>query len=241
MSGHSKWATTKRAKAVTDAKRSAIFTKMSNLITIAAREKGGDPTTNFSLRLAVDKAKAANMPKENIERAIKRGTGELVGNAIEELYYEGIGPANTQFIVKCLTDNKNRSASTVRHTFSKYGGSLGSVSWNFEKKAVFRITNDELQITKIDNDEFELEIIDAGAQDIKREAEGITILSDVEDFQKVKDYLEDKKIGAESAEIEFVAKEEIKLTEAERETVEKFIEELEDNEDVSDYYLNCEL
>ena len=122
MSGHSKWATTKRAKAVTDAKRAAIFTKLANTITIAAREKGGDPTTNFSLRLAIEKAREANMPKENIERATKRGTGELSGNAIEELIYEGIGPAKTQFIVKCLTDNRNRSASTVRHAFSEYGG-----------------------------------------------------------------------------------------------------------------------
>ena len=144
MSGHSKWATTKRQKAVTDAKRGAIFTKIGNIITISAREKGGDPAVNFSLRIAIEKAKQANMPKENIERAIKRGTGEGGGATIEEIYYEGIGPANTQFIVKCLTDNRNRSASTVRHLFSKYGGSMGSVAWNFEKKGVIGIENSEV-------------------------------------------------------------------------------------------------
>ena len=147
MSGHSKWATIKRSKAANDAKRGAIFTKLGNLITIAAREKGGDLDTNFALRMAVDKAKTANMPKDNIEKAIKRGTGELEGGQIEELYYEGFGPANTQFIVKSLTDNKNRSAANIRHTFTKYGGSLGAVMWNFEQKGVVRIASDEFNKT----------------------------------------------------------------------------------------------
>src|SRR3989344_3863897 len=211
MSGHSKWATTKRAKAITDSKRAAIFTKLANAITIAARGKGGDPATNFSLRIAIEKAKEANMPKDNIERATKRGTGELGGNAIEELIYEGIGPAKTQFVVKCLTDNRNRSASTIRHAFSEYGGSLGSVSWNFEQKGVIRILKNELEKTPL-SEEFELELIDNGAQDIEREEEGWTIYTKLEDLQKTKQLLDSKNMSVESAKIEHVAKEKQALT-----------------------------
>jgi YebC/PmpR family DNA-binding regulatory protein len=238
MSGHSKWATTKRAKAIVDAKKGAIFTKVSNLITIAAREKGGDPATNFSLRIAVEKARAANMPKDNIERAIKRGTGELAGAAIEELIYEGLGPAKSQFIVKSLTDNKNRSASIIRHLFTKYGGSFGAVGWNFQIKGVIGIGKRELGIRNLENDEFELELIDNGAQDILFEEDGMTILTKPEDLQRIKNFLENKNIITESADIEYVAKEKMTINEEDKEKVEKFIEELEDNEDVSDYYTN---
>lgn len=238
MSGHSKWATTKRAKAITDAKRGAAFTKISNLITIVAKEKGGDPEINFSLRMAIDKARAVNMPKENIERAIKRGTGELAGDSIEELIYEGFGPAKSQFIVKSLTSNKNRSAANIRHLFTKYGGSLGSVSWNFEQKGVIMIGKEKLGNNF--GEEFELEIIDAGAQDISKEEEGITIYTKIEDLKKVKDFLDKKNIEAESANIEYVAKEKQKINEEEMGALEKFISELEENEDVNDYYHNVE-
>lgn len=240
MSGHSKWATIKRQKAVTDAKRAAAFTRVANNITIAAREKGGDPTTNFSLRLAIEKARDVNMPKDNIERAIKRGTGELAGNAIEELIYEGIGPAKTQFIVKCLTDNRNRSASTIRHLFSEYGGSLGTVSWNFEQKGVIRVFKNELEKTPL-TEEFELELIDNGAQDIEKAEEGWTIYTKMEDVQKTKQFLDSKNINVESAKIEYVAKEDQNLTDEEREKVENFIEELDENEDVNDYYTNANI
>jgi YebC/PmpR family DNA-binding regulatory protein len=239
MSGHSKWATTKRAKAIVDAKKGAIFTKISNLITIATREKGGDPSTNFSLRIAVEKARAANMPKDNIERAIKRGTGEGGGAAIEELVYEGIGPAKSQFVIRCLTDNKNRTASTVRHIFTKAGGSFGAVMWNFELKGVLLISNFQFPISNID--EFELELIDAGADDVIREEEGITIYTKPEDLQKVKSFLDSKGIITESAEIEYVAKDKATIGEEEKIQIEKFIDELEDNEDVSDYYTNVEI
>jgi YebC/PmpR family DNA-binding regulatory protein len=238
MSGHSKWATTKRAKAVVDAKKGAVFTKIAKLITIAAR-RGGDPTTNFSLRMAMDKARAVNMPKDNIERAIKRGTGETGGAQIEELIYEGIGPAKAQFIVKCLTDNKNRTAAEIRHLFSEAGGSLGSVLWNFELKGVIRISNDKLPASNLD--EFELELIDAGAQDILKETEGMTVYAKPEDLQKLKQFLENKNITTESAEIEYIAKEEAQLTGEDKERVEKFIEELENNEDVGDYYTNASI
>ena len=238
MSGHSKWATTKRAKAVVDAKRGAVFTKLSNLITIAVKEKGSDPTANFVLRMAIDKAKVANMPKDNIERAIKKGTGELAGDQIEELTYEGFGPAKSQFIIRALTDNKNRSAANIRHLFTKYGGSFGAVMWSFDQKGIIRVSSEELKNNKVENDDFELELIDVGAQDIKQEEEGATIFTNIEDLQKVGKFLEERGIKTESAEIEFVAKDEQEVSEEEKEKIEKFIEELEDCEDVADYYHN---
>lgn len=234
MSGHSKWSTIKRKKGAADAKRGAIFTKLGNIISIAAREKGGDIDTNFMLRMAVDKAKQANMPKDNIEKAIKRGTGELEGGQIMELLYEGVGPANTQYVVKAVTDNKNRSASNIRHIFSKHGGSLGSVMWNFEQKGVIRILADKITL----DDDLELELIEEGAEDIKKEEEGITILSRMEDLQKLKKYFDDKAIETESADIEYMAKDTISLSEAEQEKIDKIEEALDDCEDIGDYYSN---
>ncbi|MFH1427923.1 MAG: YebC/PmpR family DNA-binding transcriptional regulator [Patescibacteria group bacterium] len=254
MSGHSKWSTIKRAKAVTDAKRGAVFTKLGNLITVAAREKGGDVSANFNLRLAIEKAKAANMPKENIERAIKRGTGELGGEQVLELIYEGIGPAKSQFIIKSLTDNKNRSAANIRHIFTKYGGVLGSVMWNFSQQGVVRISDlpasPELQPAsgrqdrrgeRFLIDDLTLELIDAGAEDIIKEEEGLTIVSKVEDLQKLKIFLEGKNINTETADIEYLAKDKIEVKGEDKEKIEKFIAELEDNEDVADYYNNVNI
>lgn len=238
MSGHSKWATTKRRKGAQDAKRGAIFTKIANIITIAAREKGGDLDTNFTLRMAIDKAKMANMPKENIERAIKRGTGELGGAEIVECIYEGVGPANSQFVVKVLSDNRNRTAAEIRHAFTKYGGSLSGVMWNFEQKGVIRISNEELEDKKINIEEMELELIDLGILDIRVEAEGATIFTSFSDLQKVKKYLDDKKIETESAEVEYIAKDEIEASEADVEKIQKFIDTLEESDDVADYYTN---
>ena len=237
MSGHSKWATIKRSKGAADAKRSAVFSKLAKLITVAAK-KGADPSANFGLRMAIDRAKSVNMPKDNIERAVKRGLGDADGAQIEELLYEGIGPAETQFIVKCLTDNKNRTASQIRHLFTKNGGALGSVMWNFAQKGIVLITNDELQIANCDFDELELELIDAGADDISRGDEGVTIYTKMEDLQKVEKFLQDKNIKVESAEIGYIAKQTKKLDEAGQEKVDKFVEELEENEDVSEYYNN---
>lgn len=240
MSGHSKWATTHRQKELVDAKRGAIFTKLANNISIAAR-KGGDPNTNAALRSAVDKAREANMPKDNVERAIKKGTGELGGAQVEELYYEGLGPVGLQVIVKSVTDNKNRSASTIRHIFTKAGGAFGAVMWNFSQQGVFMITQEELDAKKINFDELELELIDGGAEDIKKEVEGLTIYTALSNFQKMEDFLASKNIKTESGEIEYVAKEKIVLSDSDKEKAEKFIGELEDNEDVSDYYLNADL
>jgi len=240
MSGHSKWATTHRQKELVDAKRGAVFTKLANNISIAAR-KGGDPNTNAALRSAIDKAREANMPKDNVDRAIKKGTGELDGTQVEELYYEGLGAYGLQVIVKSITDNKNRSASTIRHLFTKNGGAFGSVMWNFSQKGVFMITQEELNFKKINFDDLELELIDNGAEDIQKEEEGLTIYTALTDFQKMEDFLASRNIKTESGEIEYVAKEKVSLSAEEKEKTEKFISELEDNEDVSDYYLNTDL
>lgn len=235
MSGHSKWATTHRQKAVVDAKRGALFTKLANVITITAKA-GGDPEMNPSLRAAIDRARSFSMPKDNIERAIKKGTGELGGAQMEEIYYEGIGPYNTQVIVKCVTDNRNRSASVVRHVFSKNSGSLGSVMWNFEQMGVILI--DQTEIKGKDVDGLELELIDYGASDIEKAEEGWTVYVSMSDFQTMQAYLKNKQIKCESAELEYVAKEKISLSTDEQEKFDKFIEELDDNEDVTAVYDN---
>ena len=237
MSGHSKWATTHRQKAIVDAKRGAIFTKFANLISIAAKQ-GGDPDANPSLRTAIDRARSVSMPKDNIERAIKKGTGELGGDQIEELYYEGIGPAGVQIIVKCLTDSRNRSAANIRHVFSKNNSSLGSVMWNFEQVGVIMLSQAVLDAEKINFDEFELALIDNGANDIVKAEEGLTIYTGLSDFQKMQDYLKSRNLDTESAEIEYVAKEKVSLSDDNQVTIDKFLEELEDNEDVSACYTN---
>ena len=239
MSGHSKWSTIKRAKGAADAKRAAIFTKLARAITVAAKEKGGDPTTNFSLRLAMEKAKAANMPKDNIDRAIKRGTGELQGEAIEELIYEGFGPGNAALIIKCLTDNKNRTAQTIKHLLTKHGGSLGgpnSVMWQFEQKGVIRIATEKLSGKNLD--ELELKIIDLGAQDIERLPDSWIIYTKIEDLQKVNKGIEDLGLEVEYADLEYVPKEKIDLEPVLKEKNHKLFEALDEDEDVDDYYTN---
>ncbi|MEA2088619.1 MAG: YebC/PmpR family DNA-binding transcriptional regulator, partial [Patescibacteria group bacterium] len=189
MSGHSKWATTKRQKEITDKKRGAIFSKLAKNITVSAREGGKDIETNFNLRMFVEKAKGANMPKDNIERAIKKGIGELKGEIIEKILYEAIGPDNTFFIIESLTDNKNRAVSEIRHIFFKTGGLLGgqnSVMWQFEEKGVIKIINYKLQI-KNSEEEFELNLIDYGAEDIEKEDKDLIIYTKRKKLQEVKE------------------------------------------------------
>lgn len=237
MSGHSKWATTHRQKALVDAKRGAIFTKFANLITIAAKA-GGDPASNPSLRAAIDRAREVSMPKDNIERAIKRGTGELAGDQVEELYYEAVIPPNVQVVVKAVTDNKNRSGSNVRHIFTKNGGAFGSVMWNFNQLGVIRLSKEELKEKHIEVDSLELELIDQEISDFVKEEEGISVMTEVKDLQKIKSFLETRGLKVESAEIEYVAKEKIELSAEDNEKVDKVLADLEDNEDVSDYFTN---
>lgn len=230
MSGHSKWATTHRQKAIVDAKRSSIFTKLSRLITVAAREKGGDINTNFSLRMFIEKARDVSMPKDNIDKAIKKGTGEIQGEIFEDLNYEAIGPFNTQFIVKCLTDSRNRTAADIRHLFSKAGGAMSSVSWNFEQKGVIE--------TLQNIDDYELDLIENGALDIQKDSNNILIYCDIKDLQNVKNFLDNKNIKTESAENKYVAKDVIELTEEQSNTIEKLVDDLDSNDDVVEWWGN---
>ncbi|MDD3284191.1 MAG: YebC/PmpR family DNA-binding transcriptional regulator [Patescibacteria group bacterium] len=233
MSGHSKWATTKHKKALVDAKKSSIFTKLAKIISVAARN-GADSDMNFQLRMAIDKARAFSMPKENIERAIAKGAGIGEQNNLEEITYEGYGPEGVAIIIELVTDNKNRSASEIRHILSKTGGSLGasnSVLWQFEKRGVIYLKNTEL------SDEQELLIIDAGADDIEKTEDGIMILTSIENLQKTQEKLKDV-IEIENAEVEYIAKNKVKMQNPEK--LEKLIEMLDENDDVNNFYTNAE-
>ncbi|MEA3272210.1 MAG: YebC/PmpR family DNA-binding transcriptional regulator [Patescibacteria group bacterium] len=238
MSGHSKWAKVKRQKGVADAKRGKVFTKLGNEISIAAREGGGgDPATNFKLRLTIDRARALNVPKENIERAIKRGTGEGGGGPIEEVIYEGFGVENIAVLVKALTDNRNRTVAEVKQIFNKHNGSLAgsnAVMWMFEKRGTIRISGKKLE-------DVELELIEAGAEDIKAEDDEIVVYTKVEDLQKVKVELDKREFDISDTDIEYVPKEFKKVNEATQGKLEKFFDALDDLDDVSDIYTNVEI
>lgn len=240
MSGHSKWAKLKHFKGALDAKKSAIFTKLGHAITIAARQGGKDMETNFKLRLAIERAKKANLPKDNIERAIKRGTGELAGEQIEEVIYEAFGPNGTTILIEALTDNKNRTVSSLRRIFNKYGGNLGgqnSVLWMFEKKGVIRILKEEI---KGSPEDLELKMIDFGAEDIKNEEEGLVIYIKLEDLERIKKHIEDNTISIESAEIEWFAKDPIKVDESTQSKIDNIFVELDEDQDINSYYTNIE-
>jgi len=237
MSGHSRWAKLKHFKGALDAKKSAMFTKLAHVITLAARQ-GGDPSTNFKLRLAVDNAKRANMPKDNIERAIKRGTGELAGQQVEEVLYEGFGPEGTTLIIEALTDNKNRAIASLRRIFNKYGGNLGgqnSVLWMFERKGIIRIVVDEPGENK---ENIQLKAIEAGAEDIKEEDNELAVYTRPEDLQKVKEILEAEGVKIDYAEVEWFAKNPIEISPEAQKKIDALFAELDDNPDVNDYYTN---
>ncbi len=240
MSGHSKWATTHRQKEVADAKRGKIFTRLAKAITLAAKQGGGVPENNFQLRLAIDRAKATNMPKENIDRAIKRGTGELAGEQIEEIVYEGFGPGGTAWLVEALTDNRNRTVSNLKHFFNKYGGNLGStgsVAWMFDQRGVIRILASEL--TNKNLEDLELKLIDLGASDVNHEPEGLVVYTEPINLQKIKGAIEQLGLKIVDAEVEYLPKNKITVTEAEaKEKLKNLINELEEDEDVNNYYYN---
>jgi YebC/PmpR family DNA-binding regulatory protein len=238
MSGHSKWAKLKHIKGALDAKKSAMFSKISRMISVAARD-GADPTTNFKLRLAIEKAKQANMPRENIERAIKRGTGELGGEKIEEVIYEVFGPGGSAIIIEAITDNKNRTTANLRRILNQHGGTLGglnSVLWMFKRKGVIRITNHQSQIPNLD--EFQLKIIDAGVEDIKEEADELVIYTLPETLQKVKEIIESAGIKIDYAEIEWFADNLIKISPEDQKKVEAIFAALDEDPDINDYYTN---
>lgn len=238
MSGHSKWSKIKRQKAVTDAKKGALFTKHSRAITIAAKE-GGNPDLNFKLRLAIDAAKSAGVPKDTIERAIKKGTGEdKEGVQLEEVIYEGFGPSGIAVLISVVTDNKNRTVSNIKHILNKYGGSLGgsgSVIWMFERKGVIRIDREKLK--DFDVLDFALEV---DVEDYKKEDNEIILYTTPEKLQKVQENIKNKKIEIKDAGIEFIAKESVKITdESTKEKLEKLFEELDEDADVSNFYTNA--
>ncbi|MCX8106010.1 MAG: YebC/PmpR family DNA-binding transcriptional regulator [Ignavibacterium album] len=239
MSGHSKWATIKRKKAALDAKKGKIFTKLIKEITIAARQGGGDPAGNPRLRLAIDNAKAENMPAENIERAIKKATGELEGVTYHELTYEGYGPAGVAMLVEVATDNKNRTVAEVRHIFSKHGGSLGetgSVAWMFERKGVITVPKQD----KSEDDILAI-VLDAGADDLQTEEEFYEITTSVENFEPVRKALQENNLKVDNASLQWIAKNTIEVKGEDAEKVMKLIEALEDCDDVQNVYSNADI
>ena len=240
MSGHSKWATIKRKKAGIDAARGKKFTKLIREITIAAREGGGDPTGNPRLSLAIDNAKAANMPKDNMERAIKKGTGELDdGSSFEDVIYEGYGTGGIAYFVECTTDNLNRTVAEIRHIFSKHGGNMGttgSVSYLFEQKGIINIPSEG-----IDMDEVMLTAIDCGAEDVYTEDNMIVVSTNREDLYSVRTALEDAGYTIESAELQRIPSTYVKVDPDTALSNFKLMEKFEESDDVSDVFNNMEM
>ncbi len=237
MSGHSKWSTIKRKKAATDAKRGKLFTRHAKDIALAAREGGGDPTSNFKLRLAVDRARAANLPKENIERSIRRGTGEEKGAAaFEQVTYEGYANHGVALMIEVVTDNRNRSVSEIRHQLSRYAGSLGeggSVAWQFERKAYFAFP------PKSHSEEELFDIaVEAGAEDVIYSPELVEIFAPVESFKDVSDALNAAAISPEEAELRMEPTNLMELEPDETVQVMRVIEALEELDDVQNIYSN---
>ena len=240
MSGHSKWSTIKRKKGAADAKRGAIFTRLAREIVIAAREGGGDPETNFRLRLAVDKARAENMPKENIERAIRRGSGEdKDAAAFEQIMYEGYAPHGVAVMVEAVTDNRNRTVSDLRHVFTKAGGNMaepGAVGWQFDRIAYFSFPSSALNLDKA----FELGV-EAGANDVVEEDGYIEITGPVESFKDIATLLHKAKVQPEEAGLRMSPKQEVELDSEDTVQVLKAIEAIEDLDDVQNVYYNLKV
>ena len=240
MSGHSKWANIKHKKGKADALRGKITTKISREITIAVRMGGADPTGNMKLKLALSKAKANNIPKDNIQRAIQKGAGAVEGQSFEEITYEGYGPAGVAMMVSCLTDNRNRTAADVRHVFSKYGGNLGAtgcVGYMFQQKGVFAVSKE----TGVEEDDLMMVALEAGAEDIKNEEEGFEIVTTPDAFDDVEKALADAGIEVEMAEITMIPDTMAELSAEDAERVQKMLDVLEDLDDVQDVYHNADL
>ena len=239
MSGHSKWAGIKHKKAVVDAKRGQAFTRASREITIAAKEGGGNPEGNFRLRLAVQKAREINMPADRIKAAIQRGTGELGGERLEEVRYEGYGPAGVAMMVDTLTDNRNRTSASIRHLFSKGGGNLGesnSVGWMFERKGVI-----SANAGKQDPEEVGLAAIEAGADDVQVDGKSVEITSPASTFEKVKQAVESLGVKVDNAEITMQPKQTVAVGEDKAAAVLRLMESLEEDDDVQQVYANFDI
>ena len=239
MSGHSKWSTIKRKKGAADAKRGKAFTKIIKEIMVSARFGGGDVNANPRLRTAVNLAKAENMPKDNIERAIKKGTGELEGVTFEQITYEGYGPGGVAMLVEVLTDNKNRTVADVRHSFSKHNGSLGEtgcVSWMFEKKGLIVVDKNN-----VDEDHLIEVALDAGALDVKATGKEFDVTTDPSQFEEVKKAIEEGGFKYTYAEVTMVPQTTVRLTGKEAEQMVKLMDSIEDSDDVQKVYANFDI
>src|SRR5436853_2549011 len=239
MSGHSKWAGIKHKKAIVDAKRGQAFTRASREITISAREGGGNPDSNFRLRLAMQKARDINMPTDRIQNAIKRGTGELAGERLEEVRYEGYGPAGVAIMADALTDNRNRTSASIRHRFSKLGGNLAesnAVGWMFERKGVITVN-----AGKLDPEEVGLAAIEAGADDVQVDGRSIEITTQPNAFEKVKAAMEALGVAVENAELTMQPKQTVSVGEDKAAAVLRLMESLEEDDDVQQVYANFDI
>ncbi|MBZ9578264.1 YebC/PmpR family DNA-binding transcriptional regulator [Patescibacteria group bacterium] len=241
MSGHSHWHRIKHKKGIADKKRGQIFSKLSRTISVAAREKGGDPETNPKLRLAIEKAKEFNIPKENIERAIKRGTGELKGVTLEEVFFEAYGPGKIAIIIEGITDNKNRTLSEIKQILNQNKGKLvspGAVKWMFERKGCITVDcKSQIEDLK-DKGKLELLAIEAGAEDIYWHDEVLDIYTKPEGLEEIKKILENKGIKTESTSLDWVAKKELETEEKDKIACQKLFAALDDNEAVQEIYSN---
>ena len=239
MAGHNKWSKIKRKKGVNDAKRGALFTKLIREITVAARDGGGEPDYNARLRLAVDTSRAASMPAENIERAIKKGTGELEGVNYEEVAYEGYGPGGVALFIECLTDNTNRTVAAVRHALTKYDGSLGtdgSVAWQFDRKGQIVI-----DAGQYDEDSLFEVAIEAGAEDVIADEDEFILTTEASDFVSVQDGIKEAGIKPTSVELTRIAKNEVAVTGRDAEKMLKLLEMLEELDDVQKVHSNADI
>lgn len=239
MSGHSKWHSIKHKKASADAKRGKLFTRLIKEISVAARLGGGDLDSNPRLRAAVQSAKDANMPQNNIKRAIMKGTGELPGQNYESISYEGYGPGGVAVLVEVLTDNKNRTVAELRHIFSKQGGSLaetGSVQWIFERKGYILVESE-----KVSEDQLMEVALEAGAEDLKNEGDTFAVYTDMEDFEAVKKGLDSAGIAIESASLTMIPQNEVQLASKQAEQMLRLMDALDDHEDVANMYANFDI
>lgn len=239
MSGHSKWAKIKRKKASTDARRGKVFTKLIKEITIAARHGGGDPESNPRLRSAIDSAKSLNMPNENINRAIKRGTGEIEGQILEEVTYEVYGPSGVAILIEVVTDNRNRTTGEIRHVLTRYNGSMGgqgSVAWQFQTQGIITIEQ-----SKYDEDTIIAYALEGGATDVKTEDNAYQIITAPENFSKVRDILQNNNIETITSEITKIPQSTMSLSDKDAEKALKLYEALDDLDDVQHVYTNFEI
>lgn len=239
MSGHSKWSTIKRKKAATDAKRGQLWTKLLREITVSARLGGGDATANPRLRAAVQEARGNNVPNDNIDRAIKKGTGELEGTTYEEVVYEGYGPGGVAVFVEAITDNRNRTVSEVRHLFSRHGGNLGEngcVAWMFHRRGYFAIER-----STMDEEKFMELALDLGAEDLATGEEAYEIFTSAEDYSRVKEELEERGMAVVAAELAMLPQSYVDVEDGKAAQVLRLMEALEDHDDVQNVWSNCDL